>query len=80
MSKSDVLTFKRGLKRMALAVVTAVLFATSVFCFIKVATEVGYLAILLFFVALVAMGLSLILLYAQGIISGPNTESAGESK
>ena len=80
MSKSDILTFKRGLKRMALAVVTAVLFAASVFCFIKAATAIGYLAILLFFIALIAMGLSLLLLYAQGIISSPNTESKGESK
>ena len=80
MSKSDVKTFKRGLKRMALAVVTAALFATSVFCFIKVATTVGYLAILLFFLAIVAMGMSLLLLYAQGIISGPDTESKGDGK
>ena len=80
MSKSDVLTFKRGLKRMALALVTATLFAASVFSFIKVATAVGYLAILLFFLALVALGSSLLLLYAQGIISGPGSESDGERK
>lgn len=78
--KEDATAFKRGLKRMAIALITAALFALSVFNLIWVATANGYWAVLLFFAALVEMAVSVFLLYCQGIIVGKTTESKGEGK
>ena len=78
MSKSDVRTLKRGLKRVTVALLTAMMFALAVVGFIAVAIAPGYLAVLLFLASLVALGFSAVLLYAQGIARPTYTESKGE--
>lgn len=69
-TKADARAVRRGLKRMALALITAILFAISVFTFVAVAYVTGYLAVLLFISAITVMGLAFIFLYAQGIVNG----------
>ena len=80
MNKSDVKTFKRGLKRVAVALFTAALFAVAVLGFIAVAIATGYLAVLLFLASLTVLGFAIILLYAQGITRKTYTESKGGRK
>lgn len=80
MNKADANTLKRGLKRTLLAILTAALFVFSIYSFIAVATARGYLAVLLFIIAILALVGSYILLYAQGIISEMVNESKGERK
>lgn len=67
-TKLDTGVLKVGLKRMMIALLTAVLFAFSVCGFIATAMAPGYLAVLLFIVSLLVMGCAFVFLYAQGII------------
>ena len=76
-NKNDVRVVARGLRRTLIALLTAAKFALAVIGFITVAKAPGYLAVLLFFASILALGCSFILLYAQGII---HVESQGESK
>lgn len=76
-NKNDARVVARGLKRTALALLNAATFAITVMGFITVAKVTGYWAVLMFFVSLILLAASLILLYAQGII---RVESQGESK
>ena len=76
-NKNDARVVARGLKRTALALLNAATFAIAVIGFITVAKVTGYWAVLMFFVSLILLAASLILLYAQGII---RVESQGESK
>ena len=78
MSKSDVKTLKMGLKRMALALATAALFALSVWGFFTTASAPGYLAVLLFLASVLWLGMSVVFLYAQGITCKMNAERKGE--
>lgn len=80
MSKSDVSTLKRGLKRMAVSLLTAAFFALSVYAFYLTAISYGYWAVLCFIAALVLWGLALFLLYVQGLIGGKYKKSEDESK
>lgn len=66
-TKKDTATLKIGLKRMMVALFTAVLFALSVYSFIATATVTGYWAVVLFLSAIVLLVWAFILLYAQGI-------------
>lgn len=75
--KKDGRAVIRGLTRTLFALLTAVTFAFAVFGFIAVAKAPGYLAVLLFFVSILALVASFVLLYAQGIIPA---ESQGENK
>ncbi len=72
----DKRTFKIGLKRTGLALVTVFLAALSVYSFIATATATGYVAVFLFFAAIVLLFWAVVFLYAQGII---NVGSRGES-
>ena len=72
-NKNDKRILVRGLKRTLLALLTAMMFALSVCCFVAVATTPGYLAVILFFAALMTMGCAFVLLYAQGIIHKEGT-------
>lgn len=76
-NKNDKRILARGFRRTILALLTATMFALSVFCLVVAATAQGYLAVVLFFAALIAMGFAFILLYAQGIT---HAESQGDSK
>ena len=76
-TRNDKRIVTRGLKRTLLALLTALTFAFSVLCFVAVAKAPGYLAVALFITAIVAMGCSFFLLYAQGI---SRIESKGERK
>ena len=76
-NKNDARVFTRGLKRTLLALLTAVTFAAAVMCFITVAKVTGYWAVLMFFVALIVLVASLVLLYAQGIL---RVESQGDNE
>lgn len=80
MNKTDVEILKRGLKRMGLALLTAALFVISVASLIKVATAPGYLAVLLFILALVELVMAITLLYAQGLSPKMRNESQGDGK
>lgn len=66
-AKTDVKALKLGLKRTMLAILTALLFALAVLCFVVVATAKGYWAVMLFFCALIFLVCGYIFLYAQGI-------------
>jgi hypothetical protein len=76
-TKTDARTLKRGIKRTVLALLTAILFALSVYSFIAVASVTGYRAVGLFFVAIMMLIMAFILLYAQGITF---MESRGDHK
>ena len=69
-TKEDTTALKTGLKRMLLALLTAFLFALSIFSFVATATATGYWAVILFISAIVLLGWSFVLLYAQGIVKG----------
>ena len=79
MNKTDVNALKRGLRRMAVALLTVVTFAISLLGFITVAMVSGYLAVLAFFVSVFAAGFSVVLLYAQGTVRKKPAESQGET-
>jgi energy-converting hydrogenase Eha subunit C len=76
-TKNDARIIVRGLKRTLLALLTAATLALAVMGLITVATAPGYLAVVLFFASVLALIVSVVLLYAQGII---RVESKGESK
>ena len=78
MNKSDAKTIMRGLRRVAVALITAATFVTAISGFIAVGFTRGYLAVLLFLASLVILGIAFILLYAQGIGPKTYTESKGE--
>lgn len=69
-----------GLKRTLLALLTVATFALAVMGLIAVAFVKGYLAVLLFFVSIVALVCTYTLVYAQGITYKIPQESKGESK
>ena len=76
-TKTDTRALRQGFKRMVLALFTTALFALSIFCFIVTATATGYLAVFLFFSAIVLMVWAVIFLYAQGVA---DVGSKGDSK
>jgi hypothetical protein len=69
-----------GLKRTLLALLTVATFVLAVIGLIAVAFVKGYLAVLLFFISIVALVCSYTLLCAQGITDKLASESKGESK
>lgn len=77
MNKIDKKILKTGLKRVAIALLTAFLFAMSVLAFIVTATATGYWAVILFISGIVLMIWAFVFLYAQGITGD---ESQGENK
>ena len=76
-TKKDKGALKIGLKRVAIALFTAFLFALSAFAFIATATATGYWAVILFLSAIVLLVWAFVFLYAQGITT---QESKGETK
>lgn len=80
MYKKDMRILKRGLKRMALSLITAAFFVIAVLGFIIVATAPGYLAVFLFIVSLVSLGTAFLLTYVQGLTRREYEESQGEDK
>jgi hypothetical protein len=66
-TKDDARTMGRGIKRMAIAMVTAALFALSVNSFLMVSTKVGWWAVVAFLAGIVLLLLAVFLLYVQGI-------------
>ena len=80
MNKADFTILKRGLKCVFIALLTAAMFALSVWGFIETAKAPGYWAVLFFFASVMALVMSLVLLYAQGIIRGKYVESKGEKE
>ena len=80
LNRNDKRILVLGLRRTLLALLTTIVFAISVCCFIAVAMAQGYLAVVLFFAALMTMGFAFVLLYAQGILHKIPQESKGEIK
>ena len=80
MSKSDIRAFQIGFKRTLFALLTAVFFALGVGFLILTAIAPGYLAVLTFFVAVMAMFASAFCVYCQGLRRKPTCESQGEVK
>ena len=78
MNKTDFSILWRGCKRMAFALVTAALFALSVYGFIATATSTGYWAVILFIASVISLGVGFLFLYVQGIIRGKYAERKGE--
>ena len=78
MNKTDIKTLKRGLRRVTVALITALAFVTAVIGLVATAFAQGYLAVLLFLLSLVILGLAFTLVYAQGIGPKTYTESKGE--
>ena len=76
-NKKDVRAVGRGIRRTILALLTAATLAASALGFYTVSIMCGYMAVLLFFASVLGMVVTVVLLYAQGII---RTESNGESK
>lgn len=76
-TKEDTSALKCGLRRTLVALITAALFALSVWMFIEVAHAVGYVAVVLFLSAIVLMIAAFGLLYAQGVVLD---ESKGDDK
>ena len=67
----------RGLKRTVLALLTVGMFALAVISLITVAKAPGYMAVLLFFLAILELLCTYILLYAQGIVNNRMLGSKG---
>lgn len=81
MNKTDLDILKRGLKRTGLALITEIVFALAVFDLAVTAVAPGYLAVLLFLAAIMLVGATIVLLYAQGVTARwEHTESQGDSK
>ena len=78
MNKTDIKTLKRGLRRVAVALITALAFVMAIIGIIAVASVKGYLAVLLFLASLVELGIAFTLLYSLGIGPKTYTESKGE--
>ena len=78
MNETDVKVLKRGLKRLGIALLTALTYAVAAFGFILVFFVKGYLAVLLFAVSCVTLAIAVTLMYGQGM--NVRTESKGESK
>ena len=77
-AKANAKTLGRGLTRMLFAILTAVMFAISVYGFIVVASLTGYWAVLLFHVSVVNLFWAFFLLYTQGLTRKTNTEGQGD--
>ena len=67
MNKTDVKILKRGLKRVALALLTTATFLLGMIGLVGVALVKGYLAVLLFLISLVVLAIAFCLLYAHGV-------------
>ena len=76
-TKEDTAALKTGFKRTLISLITIILFSLSACGFVAVATARGYLAVVLFIVSIVVMGLAFSFLYAQGLASA---ESSGDKK
>lgn len=76
LTKADAQALKQGLKRVAVALVTALTSALAVFSFIAVTWSSGYWAVALFLGAILLTIWTIILVYAQGITN----ESQGDGK
>ena len=78
-TKTDKKALKMGLKRMAVALLTALTFGASFAGFVGVVTLPGYLAVVLFIFSVMLMAIAVTLLYAQGINPKKSGESAGST-
>lgn len=78
-NKKSALIMGRGIARLLFALLTAVLFAISVYGFIVVASVTGYWAVLLFTVSVVNLFWAFVLMYVQGR-TRKNTEGRGDDK
>ena len=67
MNNSDVKVFLRGLKRVGVALLTAVFFSLSVLGFVATAAFPGYIAVVIFIASLIWLWMTIVLLYAQGL-------------
>ena len=79
MKKTDVHILKRGLKRVALALMTTASFVIGALGFIATAVTPGYLAVLLFLVSVFVSAIAFCLLYGHGLNHKINAESKGEN-
>lgn len=80
MKKTDGKILKRGLKRTAIALLTAFTYAFAIAGFIVTAFIPGYLAVLMFAVSLFAVAVGYCLLYGQGLNRKARVESKGEAE
>ena len=79
MSKTNVKILKRGLKRIALALLITASFALAVAGFIGVAFTSGYLAVLLFLASVLVLAIAFVLLYGYGMNRPPHYERKDEN-
>lgn len=80
MNKTDVNILKRGLKRVALALLTATTFVIALVGFVVTGFATGYLAVMLFFVSALVLAIAYCLLYGHGMNHQVKAESKGENK
>lgn len=80
MSKSDINTLKRGLKRVGVALITTLSFALCAAGFILTAFIPGYAAVLVFIASIIVLLFSVSLLYAQGVNPQRKVGKPGEGK
>ena len=80
MSKSDIRAFQIGFKRTMFGLLTAAFFTLGVYLLILTASVPGYVAVLTFFAAAVALFASAFCTYCQGLRRKPTCESQGEVK
>ena len=79
MSKTNGKILKRGLKRIALALLTTASFVLAVAGFIGVAFVPGYLAVLLFLVSVFVLAIAFTMLYGYGMNNQPRYERKDEN-
>lgn len=80
MSKTNAKILKRGLRHMGIALFTTALFVLAVASLILTATAPGYLAVILFLLAVVQLAAAFIFLYAQGLPPQVHEESQGDGE
>ena len=79
MDRNDTRILTIGFKRTLIALLTAALFAISVYGFIVVANAKGYMAVVMFLASILGLVCAAVLLYAQGLGQKKQTESHGEN-
>ena len=80
MTRTDVKILKRGLKRVALALLTTATLLLALMGFFVTALMPGYLAVALFLVSVVLTAIAYCLLYGHGMNHKTAAESKGERK
>ena len=78
MNKTNFNVFTRGIKIVALALITVAILLVAIVGLLVVTRLAGYLAVLTFIASVFMLVVAVMLLFAQGVIGMPQTKGAGD--